>query len=198
MIPGPIRRSVAPLLAAALLLLPACSPPEHAPVPPACRHRRRPTPPRPNSRAFADTHLRPLQAPRYRRLFNGIQLQTSFSTEPGGAATAEARLAVQLHAPSRSPRPHAPGGHLAGGNDGSQSRAPNPLPDAWDHGSSPPKSPHSTSAFTGIKSSPSSKTCPPGPAPLPPRFLRLRDDARTPAARLRAQGSLDPVGHGCR
>jgi hypothetical protein len=81
MIPGPIRRSW-PLLAA-LLMLPACSPPEHtADFSPA------PTPlPTP------EPSPTPLYVPYKRldtgRLFNGIQIQTSFSTEPGGAAATE-------------------------------------------------------------------------------------------------------------
>ena len=73
---GSIRR-VWPILG--FLLLPACSPPEHVPVPtPAPTPEPSPT---------------PLYVPYKRidagRLFNGIDLHTSFSTESGSSATSE-------------------------------------------------------------------------------------------------------------
>jgi len=80
----PLRRSW-PLIGAALLLLPACSPPEHVEVAsPTPSPIPRPTPvPSPT----------PLYVPYKRldtgRLFNGVSLQTTFSTEPGGPATVE-------------------------------------------------------------------------------------------------------------
>jgi hypothetical protein len=79
---GSLRRSVS-LAAGALLLLAACTPPEHVPVPAS------PTPlPTP------EPSPTPLYVPYKRldtgRLFNGIQFQTSFSTDPdGGSATSE-------------------------------------------------------------------------------------------------------------
>jgi hypothetical protein len=77
MIPGRIRRCW-PL--ALLLLLPACSPPEHVPS-------GSPTP---------EPSPTPLYVPYKRldtgRIFNGVELETSFSTEPGGAATAEGAI----------------------------------------------------------------------------------------------------------
>lgn len=87
MMPGPIRR-FRPLLAAALLLLPACRPPEHVAAP-------SPTP-SPSPLPTPEPSPTPLYIPYKRldtaRLFNGIQLDTSFSTEPGGAATTESAL----------------------------------------------------------------------------------------------------------
>ena len=84
MIPGSIRR-LRPLLAATLLLLPACSPPEHAPVPSPS--------PSPSPAPTPEPSPTPLYIPYKRldtgRLFNGIELHTSFSTEPGGSATSE-------------------------------------------------------------------------------------------------------------
>jgi hypothetical protein len=75
---------------ALLAFLTACSPPEHAPVPPS-PPQESPSPTPVPTPAPSPT---PIYVPYKRldtsRLFNGIQLETSFSTEPGGAATTEA------------------------------------------------------------------------------------------------------------
>jgi hypothetical protein len=99
---GPIRRSWA-ALAAALLLLPACSPPEPTPL-------SSPTPAPPRTPEPSPT---PLYVPYKRldtgRLFNGIQFQATFSTEPGGAATTEAASpsSYSLHLDLHVRIPHA-------------------------------------------------------------------------------------------
>ena len=87
---GSIRRSSPFLAAALLLLLPACSPPEHVPVPlPSPSPFPTPAPPLPTP----EPSPTPLYVPYKRldtgRIFNGVELQTTFSTEPGGPATAE-------------------------------------------------------------------------------------------------------------
>ncbi len=80
---GPIRRFL-PVAASAALLLAGCRPPVHVEIPGAPTPTPKPTPvPSPT----------PLYIPYKRldtgKLFNGIELHTSFSTEPGGAATSE-------------------------------------------------------------------------------------------------------------
>jgi len=84
MIDGPIRRSWPAAAAAALFLLAGCSPPVHAPEE---------TSPTPTPLPTPEPSPTPLYIPYKRldtgRIFNGVQLQTSFSTEPGGSATAE-------------------------------------------------------------------------------------------------------------
>ncbi|MGA3172606.1 MAG: glycoside hydrolase family 75 protein [Chthoniobacteraceae bacterium] len=91
-----------PLLGAALLLLPACSPPEHVGA----------SSPTPTPRPTPEPSPTPLYVPYKRldtgRLFNGISLQTTFSTEPGGPATAEvtssSAYSLQLDLHVRIPR----------------------------------------------------------------------------------------------
>jgi len=92
MIPGATCRTRL-FLAGALLLLAACSPPEptqldQSPATPSPAPAETPTPaPTP------EPSPTPLYIPSRRmetsKLFNGVQLETSLSTEPGGAATAE-------------------------------------------------------------------------------------------------------------
>ena len=83
MIRGSIRRYRL-VLAVPLLLLAACSPPEHVPIAASPTPMPVPTP---------EPSPTPLYVPEKRldtgRLFNGIQFQTSFATHPGGAATDE-------------------------------------------------------------------------------------------------------------
>ena len=83
MTPGTIRQFRLHLGGAFLLLLglPACRPPEHVPIP------------GPSPVPTPEPSPTPLYVPYKRldtgKLFNGIDLHTSFSTEPGGPATAE-------------------------------------------------------------------------------------------------------------
>jgi hypothetical protein len=101
----PLRR-IRPLFAAALLLLllPACNPPEH--TPPSSSS------PTPTPVPTPEPSPTPLYIPSKRldtaRLFNGIQLQTTLSTEPGGAATSElaspSSYALHLDLDVRIPR----------------------------------------------------------------------------------------------
>lgn len=87
------------LMGAAVLLLAGCSPPEHVEV-----SSPSPTP---------EPSPTPLYVPYKRldagRLFNGIDLHTSFSTEPGGAATSEvaAPASYTLHLDLHVRIPHA-------------------------------------------------------------------------------------------
>jgi hypothetical protein len=105
MIPGPTCRCLL-LAATALLLLPACSPPEHSPESspaPSATPAPLPTPsPSPTPIYVPYKHL------DTGKLFNGIQLQSSFSSQPGGAAAAEvanpASYALQLNLSVRVPR----------------------------------------------------------------------------------------------
>jgi hypothetical protein len=100
MIPGSIRRSWP---AALCLLLAGCSPPEHVP-------ESSPTPTPIPTPVPSPT---PLYVPYKRldtgRLFNGIELQTSFSTEPGGSATSEISIpsSYSLHLDLHVRIPHA-------------------------------------------------------------------------------------------
>ena len=109
MTPGPWRLSSAILLSAGLLLLAACSPPEHVPFPPAS-----PSPslsPSPTPQPTPTPSPTPIYVPEKRldtgRLFNGIQFQASFSTEPGGTAVTDIaspssyslRLNLDIHVP---------------------------------------------------------------------------------------------------
>jgi len=101
MIPGSIRRFWPLWLMGAVLLLPACSPPEHVEAP-SPRRSRRPSP-----------SPTPLYVPYKRlevgRLFSGVQLQTSFSTRARRSATSEIAIpsSYSLHLDLHVRIPHA-------------------------------------------------------------------------------------------
>jgi hypothetical protein len=105
MMDGPTRRFRfgAALILAATLLLNACSPPEHVEI----------ATPTPAPKPTPEPSPTPLYVPYKRldtgRLFNGVQLQTSFSTESGSSATAEiaAPSSYSLHLDLRVRIPHA-------------------------------------------------------------------------------------------